>query len=172
MSNLRLLLWEDCNRACPGCCNKDWDLTNLPIVEDFSGYDMVMLTGGEVMLAPYAVKAVAKSVRKQTSAPIIVYTAKSSPADALIDVLESVDGITLTLHDQSDVEPFQTFNDALKAQGFGKKSLRLNVFKGIDLSGVDTEGWRVQKDMVWLKNCPLPKNEVFMRLTRPTLLGR
>ena len=38
---LRLLLFTNCNRGCEGCCNLDWDLASLPIVDDFSQYDEI-----------------------------------------------------------------------------------------------------------------------------------
>lgn len=52
MRKLRLLFTKDCNRDCPGCCNKDWDLDHLPVCADFKPYDLVMITGGEPMLYP------------------------------------------------------------------------------------------------------------------------
>ena len=48
-----------------------------------------------------------------------------------------------------------------------KQNLRLNVFKGIDLMNVDTQHtalWKIKTNIEWVKNCPLPKDEVFMRL--------
>lgn len=43
MSKLRLLLWEECNRTCAGCCNKDWNLSELPVCFDYSGYDLILI---------------------------------------------------------------------------------------------------------------------------------
>jgi hypothetical protein len=42
--------------------------------------------------------------------------------------------------------------------------MRLNVFKGVDLTGVDVTHWKVRTDIEWVKDCPLPEGEVFMRL--------
>jgi hypothetical protein len=44
-----------------------------------------------------------------------------------------------------------------------KKSLRLNVFKGVSVPKT-WSNWIVKKNMVWIKNCPLPEDEVFMKL--------
>ena len=44
---LRLVLFEACDRCCPGCCNHDWDLKNLPVCTDYTPYEMIMLTGGQ-----------------------------------------------------------------------------------------------------------------------------
>jgi len=44
-------------------------------------------------------------------------------------------------------------------------SLRLNIFKGIYIPEVvDLSLWKVKKDMEWISNCPLPEDEVFMKL--------
>jgi MoaA/NifB/PqqE/SkfB family radical SAM enzyme len=167
--DLRLLLFSDCNRRCKGCCNKDWDLDNLPICQSFQGYKTVMLTGGEPMLNPQLVKDTAGWIREENpDAKIIVYTAKSTPPEALIDVLSHVDGLTLTLHTQSDVRPFTALQERLyllrKKGALANKSLRLNVFKGIDIGKLYAEGWVIKTGIEWIKNCPLPENEVFMRL--------
>jgi len=48
MKKLRFLLWEDCNKQCSGCCNKQFDLDNLLKVSstEFQSYDEIELTGG------------------------------------------------------------------------------------------------------------------------------
>jgi hypothetical protein len=51
-----------------------------------------------------------------------------------------------------------------KVEYLKSKSLRLNVFHGISLKGIDTSCWIIKKDMKWIKNCPLPKDEVLKRL--------
>lgn len=161
---LRLLLWEECNRTCAGCCNKDWNVSSLPVCSDYSGYELIMLTGGEPMLKPEALIKIIAKIRQQTSAPIYVYTADVDDLDATFAVLEVADGITLTLHDQSDVENFQIFDHCMVMKQISGKSMRLNVFKGIDLTGVDTRGWQVKDNIEWIENCPLPQNEKFMKL--------
>ena len=99
--------------------------------------------------------------RVKPKTAIFVYTAKTDNDVALLWTLVWADGITVTLHKQSDVEPFLKF--AKKAIPWvGTKSLRLNVFKGIKMKY--PKGWIVKDNMVWQKNCPLPKDEVFMRL--------
>ena len=76
--NLRLIITEECNRSCVGCCNNDFNLKNLPIVNMFKNYDKVIITGGEPMLYPDRVKQVISEVRLQNpEAKIIMCTAKS-----------------------------------------------------------------------------------------------
>jgi pyruvate-formate lyase-activating enzyme len=157
---LRLLLTADCNRTCRGCCNKDWDLTALPICEDYSVYDEFLLTGGEPLLFPEKIKQVVKDIRAQSSAPIYVYTAKTDDAEALVEILGIVDGLTVTLHSRKDVDPFNKFNELVNTEG---KALRINMFSTVSPGKVNSEGWKVKSGMRWLKNCPLPQDEVFMR---------
>ena len=163
--SLRLLLFSECNRRCPGCCNKDWNLNALPVCMSFRDYDQIILTGGEPMLRPELVKKVASDIRQVTDAPILLYTAKTSKPQELIDVLQYVDGITLTLHTRGDLSGFYRFDSMLYNTHMAPKSLRLNVFKGIEVKA--PVYWQVKRDIEWIKNCPLPSNEVFMRYDVP-----
>ena len=163
MRKLRLLLTEDCNRACPGCCNIGFDLKGLPICEDLTCWDEVYLTGGEPMLNPDSVIVIADSIPMPTK--VILYTAKVDPLEAAMAVLEALDGMTLTLHDQGDVEPFLALNEAILETGWITLSLRLNVFEGVQLpAGVKLDLWTVRAGRTWVKDCPIPEGEVFMRL--------
>lgn len=75
-----------------------------------------------------------------------------------------LDGITLTLHDQKDASLAHSFVSWVNIHELPKGiSLRMNIFKGIDCSSLDLHKWRVKDNMEWIKNCPLPKDEVFMR---------
>ncbi len=164
---LRLLLFSDCNRSCEGCCNNQFDLNAIPSVTDFSGYRKVILTGGEPMLKQDVVLNTIKQVRKQNPlAEVVMYTAKSKRAFDLIAMLHFLDGITLTLHEGFDVEPFNALNDILLTNpwAFNKKMLRLNVFAGIDISDIDLTLWSVKEGIEWIEDCPLPTGELFARL--------
>ena len=110
MTKLRLLLFEECNRACAGCCNNDWDLAALPIAKDLSGYELVMLTGGEPMINAERVLGAIQKIRAfDLAVPIVMYTAKVDNWSDLNLVIEEIDGMTITLHSQKDVKPFAAF---------------------------------------------------------------
>jgi len=159
---LRLLLWRECNRKCEDCCNQYWDLNALKKTTNFKGYSEILLTGGEPMLKPLTVAKICTEIKRQTDAPIYMYTAKIDCLVSIESLLHGwIDGITLTLHEQKDVQHFAVLNYNLLLKDI-RKSFRLNVFKGIDISGIDTRLWKVKDNMVWDKECPLPKDEVLM----------
>lgn len=161
-----MLVTKKCNRSCDGCCNKDWDLDSLPICESFSGYDQIMITGGEPTLDPYKLYLLARDIRDANPrAQLILYTANPIAVNLFINFF---DAITLTLHDKSDVDEFLKTNIMLcdlYVGGMLSCNLRLNTFvKNIPYDKNHYHGiWDVRY-MQWIKDCPLPKDEVFMRL--------
>lgn len=165
-TKLRLLLFSDCNRRCLGCCNQDWDLSTLPVCGSFAGYDEIMLTGGEPMLRPQFVLDVVTRIRQEYTGRLWVYTAKVDNITKTQDVLRKVDGLCVTLHEQSDVPAWARFASSCRDSS---KSLRLNVFAGVDIGDIDTMGWIVKDGIKWIPNSPLPSGEAFMRLA-PALL--
>ena len=171
MKKLRLLLFENCHRHCEGCCNKQFDLKALPLVKTWQGWGKIVLTGGEPMLNPEYVLGVIDAIRAEVPTPIYLYTAKVSNYRALTEILLRIDGLTVTLHEQSDVPDFAGLLTYLEAVNFDlrlrSKSLRLNVFEGVSVSAVQLEGWKVKDNMRWIMDCPLPEGETLMRLRAP-----
>jgi len=164
MKKLRLLLFADCNRNCPGCCNKDWDLDSLPLCNSYAGYDEILITGGEPLLKPEITRMVILHIRQENpSARIYVYTAKIDNYGCALDILKMADGFTVTLHNDADRLIFEYFTAMLHPSLKRKKELRLNVFKGVGLPWIADGSWQVKTDIEWQKDCPLPEGEVFMK---------
>jgi hypothetical protein len=165
MKKLRLLLFDKCNRSCEGCCNNDYDLNKLPIETDFSIYRKIFLTGGEPMLDPYKIMKATRKIRSQNpECGIYLYTAMVTNINFVMNILHEIDGITLTLHDNSDVLPFRKFNHVLWGYDLKYKSMRLNIFKKVIIHPFDIPYfWKIKKDIKWIKNCPLPPGEVFKK---------
>ena len=69
VKKLRLLLLEECNRTCEGCCNKDWDINKLETENSFDQYSLIMITGGEPLLVPVTLMLAISDIRDQTEAP-------------------------------------------------------------------------------------------------------
>ena len=147
---LRLLLLDDCNRNCPGCCNRDWDLQALPLCQDYTPYRLIMLTGGEPMLYPEIIREAIAAIRRQTNVPIYLYTAMPEQLDMLMPLL---DGVTVTLHTPEDIPVFQSFDRT--AQNLTGKSLRLNVFDEVGTVICRPE-WQVKDHMRWIPNTSTP----------------
>ena len=169
MKKLRLLVTEQCNKNCPGCCNKDWDLNSLEICTDFTNngedYGCIILTGGEPMsLGISKLVNICVDIRYKTNAPIYIYTAYIPPPKYLEIICRFIDGITLTLHDTEDLDLFIQRKDMLYLVPTNM-SLRLNIFDNIDLDGIDwlPPFWITKSNIKWIKKCPLPEDEVFMR---------
>ena len=166
MNKLRLLLFEECNRKCVGCCNNDWDLASLSICHSFCGYDQILLTGGEPLLKPELVIETITKIRTTSTALIYVYTAKVDKIAPALGILVYSDGMCVTLHEQSDVPLWMRFALTIPADLRQSRSLRLNVFKGIDIQvdNLDMSCWKVKDNIQWIRNCPLPTGETLMRL--------
>ena len=69
----------------------------------------LMLTGGEPMLRHNLVLDTIKAIRSQSDAKIIMYTANLEEPHNIVQVIRALDGITVTLHDQHDVQEFISF---------------------------------------------------------------
>ncbi len=163
MRKLRLLLTDKCDRSCPGCCNNDWDLDSLPYAKTYKGYSEILITGGEPLLFPGLFRRAVCDIRDETRATIYLYTAKTDDSQLFLNALSMINGACVTLHCAEDVESFERMWSNIHDWVAHVFSLRLNVFKGLSLEGVDTEGWKVKKDMEWIKDCPLPEGEEFLR---------
>lgn len=184
--NVRLHITELCDRACPGCCMKQgqFKLEDVPSITSAQelpeGTELVLLTGGEPMKMPYRVEHVVREIEEHSpGTQVMVYTAgpqlwgstlKVDHQDvrAFQDVASLVDGFTYTLHEPEDVPAFE---ELLRRGVFDPSlhSLRLNVFETVSVDDfahlVPSELllWDIRWNYVWIENCPLPKNEIFMR---------
>ena len=167
---LRLLVTKDCNRTCAGCCNKDWNLDKLPICQSYEGYDEIILTGGEPMLHPDKVLKIIEDIRTsrgyawdKDGVKVYLQTAYVDNI-GILRVGTKVDGVSVTLHEQVDVEPFIEFTHASFSFLPGRQSHRVNVFRGVQLDSTLYHSWRIKTDITWKKDCPIPADEVFMRV--------
>lgn len=175
MKKLRLLVTKHCPKNCAGCCNKDWDLDNLPVVEHFN-YDEIMLTGGEPLSddnIDYTLGVIngLHYLHYNPNRKIYIYTADSYGLKVAFYI---ADGFTLTLHDKEDLKEFRWLVDYIASENLIETythlkghppSLRLNVFKGIEIPDYwQLSDWVVRDNMEWIPNCPLPEDEEFRRL--------
>lgn len=165
---LRLLVTEKCPRNCEGCCNQYWDLKSLPVfsLNDVCQYKELIITGGEPMLIPKLCGYLAhRSHYINPDILIYLYTAKTKPLENLIYIMPFIDGLCITLHDQSDIKPFLAFQDWLiESNAYIEKSMRLNIFnEEIKIATDYFEIWKL-KNKKWIPHQHLNEHEVFMRL--------
>lgn len=163
MKIARLIVTYKCPNDCAGCCNKDWKYDPPKPITHFD-YDQILITGGEPLLFAERVMGLASAIRCMSKAKIYVYTATVLP---FLWVMPFVDGMTLTLHTESDVERYAEFaHDCQHELIAYPGSLRLNVFneckpdpdRQIYLPCFQT------KFVDWVKDCPLPPGEELLRL--------
>jgi len=178
---LRLLVTAKCHNKCPMCCNNQFDIEKIPVVDRLD-YDEISITGGEPLLTgvygrttllAFEIKGVFRTLG--IPAPkLYLYTAWVDYR-ALRDCSYDFDGICLTLHSKRDVTKFVEMNDIMlgneryewSGRGFDPDcSLRLNLFadmKALLPNDIDLSMWKV-KDMEWVKDCPVPEGEDFRRI--------
>lgn len=170
MKIARVVTTWRCHRDCDLCCNKKLLVEPRPCsIADLTGYDQVLLTGGEPMLYPEQVVAVARELRLRTPPKqqrIYLYSALAHPA--FPEVLKWIDGVHFTLHHplmHFDLEGFKWFQGLLVSQAGLGKSFRLYVDPRIDRSvKIVPNRWARVEVKPWLDECPLPENEEFFEL--------
>lgn len=168
----RVITTYKCPKDCELCCNKNWK--GKPAVKmkesDYKKYDMIVITGGEPLLFPGKIIDLCERIREENkNTTIILYTAYVKKFPGVLFLIRNyLDGITVTLHDNEDVEPFIKLNNAINSPWSdirGGFSFRLNIFKGISLPvDIDLSMWKVKSGIEWIKDCPLPKDEELLEL--------
>lgn len=167
MKKLRLLFTDYCNNNCEWCCNNDWDINKIPFCESYKDYDEILITGGEPLLFPNLLIDLITEIKKENNKAIIyLYTALPEKKDIICGLLSYyLDGICITLHNQKDAEFFNKNYQWFSI--YPNKSLRLNVFKGININK-EYYSWKIKKDIEWIKDCPLPEGEILMKYKKYT----
>jgi hypothetical protein len=161
----------ECDRDCSGCCNK----TTYPsgTFDDLGhglSYEMVMITGGEPLKFPLQLfNLISQMKRYRWQVPIFLYTAiKTTQKSDFMQLMFILDGITFTIHDKRGWEDFMVIDSWLKTKTkpFTK---RLNIFRNAPIAEtpyiLSLYDWDV-KFITWVENCPLPKDEVFLKLPK------
>lgn len=170
---LRLFVTDKCPNKCPMCCNNQFDIDKIPVVDRWN-YEEISITGGEPLMQNVRMGTInlALSIKQVQgiNTTMYLYTA-CFDGFVLLQAMNLFDGIVLTPHKAEDVENFVIFNEyLLDMENRGcmpkKISLRLNLFadmKALLPKDIDLSMWKV-KDMEWIENCPVPEGEDFRRI--------
>ncbi|MHA2402435.1 MAG: hypothetical protein ACXADH_05530 [Candidatus Kariarchaeaceae archaeon] len=170
MKDARLIFTEDCNRNCPKCCNNGYNFDDYPGWKwsYINNIETLCISGGEPMLYPFQLlafinryKALQSVCYKPTT--LYVYTAYIKDVEMVMKVINKVDGIVVTLHDQYSVGMFELLNNSLEMFGPYDKSLRLNIFNhNVQLPKRPFPLWNVMRDRQWMDECPLPEDKMYV----------
>ena len=93
---------------------------------------------------------------------IILYTAYVKSYNKISLILKRIDGLTVTLHKQEDVEDWLQLNNHLIANGPYGKSLRLSVFDYITIPSMPFPLWNIQQQRITLDKCPVPEDDMLV----------
>lgn len=107
--NIHLLVTDKCDRDCPFCCNKQYDLDTIPVVsdEEMEVAKRIFLTGGE----PFSYTnpcEIARSIKEKYNVEVYVYT-NAEPLEKylLTNDLHDIDGLTISVKSKGDERSFE-----------------------------------------------------------------
>ena len=149
MENIHLMVTSLCDRNCPYCCNKQYDLSAIPQVtdEELQRAKRIFITGGE----PFAFAQPAEiaeylRVKYKNIEQVIVYTNVFELYCYLAKGLSlaHIDGLTISLKEYKDKDYFESILTYLKNYP-QCKSNRLYYFSNFLISGLNTEGFELMK---------------------------
>ena len=175
MRVLRLITTYDCHRNCENCCNKQFifEKDMVPFLSTyetpFCAFDQVILTGGEPLLHKMSLMAWVHTIKRSvTDTKLIVYTSKTDEIDFIEILIHYVDGLTVSIHNQEDMDDFMRLNFwLLRLKRYimdNNVTLRLNVQKGVEVKALNLSIWRQIKEFEMLEICPLPSNEIIRQI--------
>lgn len=163
--NIHIMITSLCDRFCPYCCNKQYDLTTIPYVtkEELKNAENVFLTGGE----PFAYGnpcAIASKLKKEyvNIKNIYVYTNAYELAIYLKNYhsLYAIDGVTVSIKNELDKSYFYSrIIDNIDIRKM--KSNWLYVFPGFDVK--DTGNF-IKKQRIWQENFQPAPDSIFRRI--------
>lgn len=166
---LRLVVTDECDKGCPGCCMKAPSRKPKPI--DYQGIlrhpaQEIYITGGEPLKCGLetllGLIMGARSMRKH----VILYSAclTLDQLPTWESYLPYLSGATLTVHHKSEVEETIHFLDALDPH-FKKRSGWLNDFTG-SFGGPKYKNFTVRQKQ-WAFDCPVPAGEDYREFLLP-----
>lgn len=108
---IHLLVTTLCDRNCKHCCNKQYDLNEIPYVtgEELSQAKKVYITGGEPFKYSNPVEIAGWIKSKFKDIEVYVYTNADELAEYLSGdgYLAFIDGLTVSIKTQNDLDAFE-----------------------------------------------------------------
>lgn len=153
VKNIHLMVTSLCNKDCPHCCNKQYDLGTIPQVtdEELRSAENIFLTGGEpfVYSRPNEIAEYLKK-RYPNIQKVIVYSGMPEAWEYLLfgEASDYIDGITVSIKERKDLYCFKDIVPLLKNNP-NYKSNRVYCFDERDyeelteLDRIDTDGFEI-----------------------------
>lgn len=165
--NIHLLTTSLCDRDCPYCCNKQYDLSTIPQVSNYElrRAENIFLTGGEpfIFSQPNQIACWLKENYRNIK-KVIVYTNAYELQQYLLKggSLGYIDGLTISIKDNLDQMYFEDIPYFLEKYS-DCKSNRLYYFDKSLIEGLDTTGFEVFA-REWQPNFTPAPNSIFRRI--------
>ena len=167
-------------RNCEGCCNNNLDKSSIlsidrkdliTFIED-NKFEELILTGGEP-LKDYSefnkIVGLSDEIAYNLSyrLKVILYSSNFDIVSTLLKYMSDYFyGMTMTVHDNSDIDKVNKLTDFIKNTDNSFTDMRLNIVDGIDCKKFTMDVlkyWRC-KNIKWKEECPLPSNEMLAKL--------
>lgn len=166
----RIVITKKCNRTCHYCCNEkpgtfDGSI-NLNSISELAGYSTVVISGGEPMLYWERVITFCQNIR-EAYPKMKIYLQSATCTKYTDEVLQYVDGITYTVHEEAslkDAAMFSSMQD-LAMRYASEKAFRLNVHDDCpQYLSICPKAWREVRFFHHKDECPVPSNETLFNL--------
>lgn len=166
----RLIVTYDCDRNCPGCCNKTGKVKAREIysVKALGRYKEVVITGGEPFLYPRKLLKFIKQLKKvNRHCKVYIYTA-CLRLEYYDKILNLVDGVTVTLHAEAtddDIRNLKYMSENLWGEPIDMRLfIDTRVYDRYDLRNIKMETWDVVRKLEWKEDCKPEDNEELLYL--------
>lgn len=143
---IHLLVTSLCNRDCKYCCNKQYDINDIPYVtdEELRECETLCLTGGEPFkyANPNEIALYYKN-KYENIKNVYVYTGIEPLIDYLIhkNKTTSIDGINISIKNKMDAIVFDFFAMTDNSLEIENKKSRLYIYD--DVIVINTKGYEV-----------------------------
>lgn len=168
---IHLVITEKCDRKCPLCCNKQYDMNSIELVtdEELKNAETIFLTGGE----PFAYEEpcwIAWELRQMY--PNIKYIYVYTNALELYEYLHqgrelyAIDGVTISIKNEYDYKVF--INELADNEEVIKlDSNWIYTFPGFNnIDNYYSKKYFTRKDRVWQEDFVPDPNSIFRRWNR------
>lgn len=170
MTTARLIATRKCHQQCSYCVNTQYkNVYNINCFDELATFDEIVVTGGEPMLWPGRLARLLNCVEASNKlANLYIYASVWTTHTPYSDyILDSVDGVTFTLHDESGLLELSKLQRGIarrEASNLGSHRLKILDSFGGTVKIVPKFFDRVTK-FTPTNPCLLPSNEVLLELS-------